>query len=175
MMYYGNKHCGAIYDRVRISYLHMWNRLGPVIQSFVLTARLMSPWYVAWVIKGVGIVAVPSAFLKEYLSMRERGDDRRLSYLFFVVAFPTVSFVIGMLLVYSTVNSDLAVILHIYMPSTLLMFLLFLFSFLRSVSWLALSYVFRIWTLLLFSVIGVRLICWILSVVSVLLTTSVLV
>ena len=175
MMYYGNKHCGAIYDGVRISYLHMWNRLGPMIQSFVLTARLMSPWYVAWVIKGIGIVAVPSAFLKEYLSMRERGDDRRLSYLFFVVAFPTVSFVIGMLLVYYTVNSDLAVILHVYMPSTLLMFLLFLFSFLRSVLWLALSYVFRIWTLLLFSVIGVRLICWILSAVSVLLTTSVLV
>ena len=164
----GNEKCGALFmNGTRIVYLRVWDKLGPLIQSFILTARLLSFKYVVWAIKVFCSIVALFAYVTELIAVSRNRADTRSSYLCFTIILPLIMFVFGVLLLFSTGNSDLAVILQLYIPSTfLILFLLCCFCY-DSVFYLVISYLFRMWCILLFFITLVKTFFWLYSVLTV--------
>ena len=171
-IYEGNEKCGALYmNGTIITKLRVWNRLGPSIQSFISTAGLLSFKYLHWLIKCFGFFITLYAFLIEYLNLHKKRED---VYICFILVLPAVMFTLGIFLLYSTGNSDLAVILHIYIPSTVFILVLLLCCCYGTAYRLVFSYLFRIWCIILFFVALVKMIFWVYSLFTVPLTNLIL-
>lgn len=172
-IYHGNKNCGALFmDGTRISYLRVWNRVGHSIQSFIYTARwLVYNWYVVLVIHLIGLVFVLMAFSLEYVVFHKRRSCcEQVWYSCLIIVVPAALFPVGLLLLFWTGNSDLAVILHFYLPSTVCILALMLCSCYESIHSLVLSYLFRLWCIILFVVAVLKLLFWLYSALTVPLT-----
>ena len=164
-MFEGNEKCGALFiNDTTISKLRVWNRLSFSIQSFILTARLLSYKYLVLLIKWFGLLVTLYAFAIECLNLHKKRED---AYIWFIFIMPAFVFIFGMFLLYLTGNSALAVILHIYIPSTLFVFVLFFCCCNGTVYRLVLSYLFRIWCIILFFIALVKMFFWLYSLLTV--------
>ena len=167
-----NEKCGVLFSEdTEISKLRVWNRLSVSIQSFLLTARLLSHNYLAPLIKWFGLLVTLYAFAIEYLNLHKRRED---AYIWFILITPALVYVFGMFLLFSTGNSALTVILQVYFPSTLFVFVLFFCCCYGTAFRLVLSYLFRIWCIVLFCVIFVKVFFWLYSLLTVPLTNMIL-
>lgn len=172
-IYHGNKKCGALFmDGTRISYLRVWNRVGLSIQSFIYTARwLVYNRYAVWAIQVLGLIFILMAFCIEYIIVHKRRSwCEQIQYLYLVIVLPAAIFAVGILLIFWTGNCDLAVILHFYLPSTVFILALMLFSCYESIHCQVLSYIFRLWFIILFVTAVLKLIFWLYSALTVPLT-----
>ena len=152
----GNENCSALFTNgTTITKLRIWNRLGPSIQSFILTASLLSGKFLAMLMKWFGLLVTLYAFGVEYLNLHKTKEDAY--YVWFVLMLPAATFIFGMFLLFITGNSDVAVILHIYIPSTLVFFVLFLCCCHGTAYRLVLSYIFRIWCMILLLVVIIKI------------------
>ena len=173
---YGKRNCGALFmNGTRISSLHVWNQLSYSIQSFIFTARILSFKYLVWVLKAFGFAIVIVAYVNEFFNLSNRNDDTQLTaYMYFIIFVPATMFALGMFILYATGNYDLAVLLHIYMPSTLFILVLLLCCCYGSIYCLVFSYLFRMWCVILFLVGFVKLFFWLYSTLAVPLSNVIL-
>ena len=171
-MFEGNDKCGALFaNETTISKLRVWNRLSFSIQSFILTARLLSYQYLVLLMKWLGLLVTLYAFAIEYLNLHKKRED---AYIWFILIMPAFVFIVCMFLLYLTSNSALVVILHIYIPSTLFIFVLFFCCCHGTVYRLVLSYLFRIWCIILLFVVLVKTLFWLYSLITVPLTNFIM-
>ena len=167
-----NKNCSALFtDNMEISKLRVWNRLGFSIQSFILTANLLSNTYLVLMIKWFGLLVTLYAFAIEYMNLQKKGEDE---YVWFILIMPALGFIFGMFSLYLTGNSALIVILQIYIPSTLLVLVLCCCCCHGTAFRLVFSYLFRIWWIILFFVALVKVCFWLYSLITVTLTNVIL-
>ncbi len=168
----GNEKCGALFaDDTKISKLRVWNRLSLSTQSFILTARLLTQSSLVVLIKWFGLFAILYAFAIEYGNLHKKRED---AYIWFIIIMPAFVFVFCTFLLYLIGNCALAVILHIYIPSTLFLLLLFFCCFHGTAYRLVLSYIFRIWCIVLISTALVKIFFWLYSLLTVPLTNVIM-
>ena len=168
----GNEKCGTLFeDGTTISKVRVWNRLSLSTQSFILTARLLSHNFLVLLIKCFGLFATLYAFTVEYMNLHKRRED---AYVWFILIVPAFMFFFGMFLLYLTGNSALAVILHVYFPSTIIIFLLFFCCCHGTAYRLVLSYLFRLWCIILISTASVKVFFWLYSLLTVPLTNVIM-
>ena len=175
-IYHGNKYCGALFmDGTRINYLRVWNRVGLLIQSFIYTARwLVYNRYIVLAIQLVGLVFILMAFAVEYVIVhKKRSCCEQIQYSCLIIVIPAALFAVELLLLFWTGNYDLAVILHFYLPSTVVILALMLCSCYESIHSLVLSYLFRLWCIILFVVAALKLFFWLYSALTVPLTNMI--
>ena len=151
-----NKKCGTLStDDTDISKVRVWNRLDVSIQSFILTACLFSHRYLVSLIKWFGLHITLYAFAIKYWNLHKKKRGR------IHMVYPyCASLRVYFWNVLALFNWNSAYIyshtFQIYIPSTLFVLVLFFCCCHGTVYRLILSYLFRIWCIILYCVVLVK-------------------
>ena len=170
---YGNQNCGALFmNGTRISMLRVWNRLGLSIQSFISTAQLLSFKYLMWAIKAFSCFMIIMLYLAEFSVMHTKVEYCNI--LCCEICLLAVLVMLGMSIIFWTSNLDLAVVLNLYIPSSLILFVLMLIFCIARSCGLVISYLFRVWCIVLLLVCSLKMFFWLYYSITVPLTNVIL-